>query len=160
MEDEGTMTDDSWTDILGSDWQSRGILGSDTSLGSELGFTGGSDVPELVLIGHHGSNSSTSSGYSGNVESEFESEMLEVLEDKDDKEELGRFASPGNCWEHLRRWVHQHIEEMYANHYEMPHGEIPRGPSCMHHVLFALKSACSDQFCHRVQERITCKKIS
>ena len=150
MEDEGTMTDDSWADILGSDWRGRGILGSDTSLGSKLGFTGGSDVPKLVSIGHHGSNSSTSSGYSGNMESEFESEMLEVLDDPDNKKEFGRFASPGNHWEHLRRWVHQHIEEMYANHYEMPCGEISRGPSHMHHVLFALKSACPNQFCEEL----------
>ena len=39
------------------------------------------------------------------------------------------------------------------NCYEMLHGEIPQGPSCMHHVLLALKSACPDQ-CHE-ELRIT-----
>lgn len=49
LEDEGTASEDSWADILGSDWQGRGLLGSDTSLDSELGVND-SDIPDLVSI--------------------------------------------------------------------------------------------------------------
>lgn len=35
---------------------------------------------------------------------------------------------------------------MYANRYEMLRVGIPQGPSCMHHVLFTLKTSRPDQF--------------
>ena len=59
MEDDETSSENSWAEILGSDWQGRGILGSETSLGSESGL----DIPELVSPSHD-SDSSSSSGYS------------------------------------------------------------------------------------------------
>ena len=135
-EDDETSSENSWAEILGSDWRGRGILGSETSLGSESGL----DIPELVSLGHD-SDSSSSSGYSGDVGSDVESDILEVSDDEDDEDEYH-----GDRWARLRRWVHQHIGEMYANRYEMPRAGIPRGPSRMHHVLFILKSARPDQF--------------
>ncbi|KAF8219770.1 hypothetical protein L208DRAFT_1337872 [Tricholoma matsutake] len=35
---------------------------------------------------------------------------------------------------------------MYANRYEVPHDELPQGPSTMRHVLMTLKSAHLDKF--------------
>ena len=42
-EDEEPTGEDSWAEVLGSDWRGRRILGSDTSLASE-----DSDIPEIV----------------------------------------------------------------------------------------------------------------
>ena len=47
MEDDETLSKNSLAEILGSDWQARGILGSETSLGSDFGL----DIPELVSLG-------------------------------------------------------------------------------------------------------------
>jgi hypothetical protein len=144
-EDEDNTSEDSWAEVLGSDWwQGRRIMGSDTSLASD----GDSDNPELVSQGdHHSDSSSASSGYSGDAELSLES-GLEVSDDEDAGEE-----SSGDRWARLRRWVRQSIAEMYVSRYEMPRNEIPRGPSRMHHVLFTLKSARPDQF--REELRVT-----
>jgi hypothetical protein len=141
-ENEGTSSssEDSWAEVLGSDWQGQG-MGSDTSLAS--------DDSDILSQGDHSSDSSStsSSGYSGDAESDFESGELEVSDDED-AEEFTR-----DRWAQLRRWVRQNIAEMYASRYEMPRSEIPRGPSRMHHVLFTLKSARPDQF--REELRVT-----
>lgn len=143
-DEETTTSDDSWAEVLGSDWRGQRILGSDTSFASE-----DSDIPELVSQGDHNSDSSsTSSGYSGDAESSFESDELEVSDDEDADED-----SSADRWARLRKWVRQNIAEMYASRYEMPRSEIPRGPSRMHHVLFTLKSARPDQF--REELRVT-----
>jgi hypothetical protein len=81
-EDDEISRENSWAEILGSDWWGRGILGSETSLGSELGL----DIPKLVSLGH-GSDSSSSSRYSGDVGSDVESDILEVLDEKDDEDD-------------------------------------------------------------------------
>ena len=122
---EETSSEDSWAEVLGSDWQGRGMLGSDTSFDSELGVNDDSDIPKLISQGYHGSDSSSnSSGYSGNAESSFESDMLEMLDDEDADEE-----SSGDHWAQLRKWVCQNIREMYESHYEMPCNEIHQGSS-------------------------------
>ena len=129
------------------------MLGSDTSLNSELGVDDDSDIPDLVSRGHRNSDSdSSSTGYSGDGESSFDSDLVEEWDlDDPDKDADGELS--GDRWAWLRRWVHQNIGEMYANRYEMLRHEIPRGPSRMHHVLFTLKSARPDQF--REEIRVT-----
>jgi len=98
-EDEG-----SWADLLGSDWQDQKIqsVGSDTSLGSD---PGNSDNSEFLSLDDHGFDSSSSSGYSGDEDLEFDSDMLEVSDHGDDSEIEG--FSTVDCWGWLRRWVQQ-----------------------------------------------------
>ena len=119
-ETEESTSDDSWADILGSDWRGRTTLGSDTSIASELWPTNISDIeiPELVSVGH-GSDSSSSSGYSGDADSDFDSDMLEFSNEDDVTSLLGygrrEDFDVGDRWARLRRWIHQQLEEMYSN---------------------------------------------
>ena len=82
-EDEGTTSEDSWAKVLASDWQGQGILGSDTSLAS--------NDSDILSQGDHNSDSSStsSSGYSGDAESSFKSDGLEVSDDEDAEEFTG-----------------------------------------------------------------------
>jgi hypothetical protein len=78
--------------------------------------------------------------------------MLDISDDENDdddqelagllEEEAGeRLDDPvGDHWSCLQKWVSQQIREMYANQYEMSHGDLPQGPSCMHHILLELKN--------------------
>ena len=92
-EETASLSEDSWAEVLGSDWQGQGFLGSDTSLAS--------DDSDILSQGDNNSDSSStsSSRYSGDAESSFESDGLEVLDDEDAEE------FTGDCWAQLRRWV-------------------------------------------------------
>jgi hypothetical protein len=69
---------------LGPDWQGRGMsLGSVTSFSSPSSI---SDIPELISVGNGSDSSSTSSGYGGDEESDFDSVMLDISDDDDDGE--------------------------------------------------------------------------
>lgn len=124
--DSESSTDGSWADILGSDWRGRGMsLGSITSFSSPSSI---SDLPELVSVGN-GSDSSSSPGYGGDKESDFESDMLDISDDDDREKQSvgsledgasGRLDNPlGDRRCRLRKWVSQQIGEMYEHRYEM-----------------------------------------
>jgi hypothetical protein len=114
---------DVWEGILGQDWQEKTMLGSGTSITSGLFTTSLSDlVPMSISIRHH---SSSSSGYGDDEDSDFASDMLEFLDNTgliSSSEDFAgshsvtlRGLNPGDCWACLQRWVHQQIEQMYAN---------------------------------------------
>ena len=157
------VSDDVWGEILGHNWRGKTMLGSDTSITSGPFATSLSDLPELILVGRH---SSSSSGYGDDEDSDFASDMLEISDEdgdgdtgimggSEDSEEgySGGVLDPGDRWARLRQWVHQQIDQMYANRYEVPRDELPRGPSTMRHVLMTLKSARPDKF--REELRVT-----
>lgn len=161
--DETTESEDEqlWADVLGPDWRGDGILGSNTtSLGSNLGS---SDDSELLSLDHPGSDSSShsSSGYRGDEDSELDSDILEVSDagdESDDSDDVAALAIEEiavgiDRWGRLRRWVQQQIHGMYENRYEVARDELPRGPSRMRHVLFALKNTHPGQF--REELRVT-----
>lgn len=128
------VSDDVWGEILGVNWRGKTMLGSDTSITSGPFTTSLSDlVPELISVGRH---SSSSSGYGDDEDSDFASDMLEFSDEdgdtglmggSEDTEEgySGGVLNPGDRWARLRRWVHQQIEQMYANRYEVPRNELP-----------------------------------
>jgi len=135
------------------------MIGSVTSFASPSDI---SDIPELLSVGNGSDSDSFSSlGYGGDAESDFDSDILEIsgedIEEESDGSEKGADEVQGNPfgdrWSRLRRWVSQQIREMYANRYEMPRGDLPRGPSCMRHVLFKLKIARPNKF--REELRVT-----
>jgi hypothetical protein len=128
--------------VLGLDWEDRILsVGTDTSLGSNLGSSNDFELLSLDL----GSDSSDSSSYSGNENSEFDSDMLEVSDSGDDNAEIKGVATV-NCWGWLRRWVQHQIAGMYEDRYEVPCDKLPWGPSHIRHVLFMLKNMCPDLF--------------
>ena len=116
--DEETTSEDSWADVLGSNWRGRWIQPSDVSLDSEV------DILDVSSQQDHDADSSSISGYSADADSSFRSDVFETSDNEDTDDDSG-----GDRWARLRRWVHQHIAEMYANRYEMPRTGIPRGPS-------------------------------
>jgi hypothetical protein len=112
------------------------------------------------------SSASSISGYSGDDESDFDSDMLDFDGSSDEESEtlesgeegsldlgMDSVFAPGDRWSRLQRWVYQEIRTMYAHWYEIPRDDLPRGPSFMHHALVTLKSVRADKF--REELRVT-----
>ncbi|KAJ6550696.1 hypothetical protein B0H10DRAFT_2242623 [Mycena sp. CBHHK59/15] len=156
-----TSSGDGWSDLLGTNW--RGSQASESSEDSI--FTSDSDsdsgdaddeMPELLPVGfpdsddeEASSDSDSRSSTSSSTSSDSTSGQEEGGADQWDWDSMQAdvdIETPRS--NNPLRWVHESLEEMYAQRYEMPRNSFPRasGPPFMRHVLTDMKDTRADLF--------------
>lgn len=99
-------------------------------------------MPFLLPVGEE--SDSDDDEDEGDSESDGDAVMSGIEGDDEAEDESDEDEDPPP----LRRWIQREVEAMYSHRYEESRepGQLPRGPSYLHHILTCLKTGRSDHF--------------